>query len=43
MHILKLIGILMIMFVSAISGYLFVSASKLEKEIQAEGRDRGEE
>lgn len=43
MHILKIFGILMIIFVSAIGGYLFVSVSKLEKEIEAEGRDQGEE
>ena len=43
MHFLKIFGVLMIIFVSAISGYLFVNASKLEKEIEAEGRDQGEE
>jgi hypothetical protein len=43
MPILKIIGILMIISVSAISGYLFVNASRLEKEIEAEGQDQGEE
>ena len=43
MPILKLFGILMMFSVLAIGGYLFVNASKLEKEIEAEGRDQVKE
>jgi hypothetical protein len=43
MPILKIIGMLMIVSVLAIGGYLFVNASKLEKEIEAEGRDQVKE
>jgi hypothetical protein len=43
MPILKIIGILMSIAVLAIGGYLFVNASKLEKEIEAEGRDQVKE
>lgn len=43
MPILKIIGILMIVFVSAVGGYLFVNASKLEKQIEAESQGQGEE
>ena len=43
MPILKIIGMLMIISVLAIGGYLFVNASKLEKEIEAEGRDQVKE
>ncbi len=45
MPILKIIGILMMMFVLAIGGYLFVNASSLQEEIEAErqnqSRDHG--
>ncbi len=43
MPILKIIGILMIISVLAVGRYLFVNASKLEKEIEAEGRDQVKE
>jgi hypothetical protein len=43
MPILKIIGMLMIISVLAVGGYLFVNASKLEKEIEAEGRDQVKE
>jgi hypothetical protein len=42
MPILKMIGILMIVFVAGVSGYLYVAASKLEREIEAESQNRKE-
>lgn len=43
MPILKIIGILMMMFVLAIGGYLFVNVSRLQEEIEAESLDQSRE
>ncbi len=43
MSFLKLLGILVMIFVSAVAWYLYVQASRLEEEIAAENEDQGEE
>lgn len=43
MSVLKIIGILIMIGFLAFSGVLYVSVSRLEKEIEAEIRDQGAE
>ncbi len=43
MSFLKLLGIVLMVFVSAVAGYLYVQASRLEQEIEAENPDQGEQ
>lgn len=42
-YILKIIGILIIVGLLAFAGTLYVNVSRLEKEIEAESEDSGEE